>query len=64
MTVVSAVIVTTHVAEMSVQAPDQPSQGDPVFGVAVSVTTVPLAKELPAGLAATVPFPFVLTTSL
>ena|ERR1700733_394278 len=46
------------------QAPDQPANVEPVFGVAVSVTTVPTAKvwqpephEVPVGEELTVPVP-------
>ncbi len=54
----AAVIGTSHVAAVPVQAPDQPVKVESLAGVAVSVTSVPAAKEyeqvapqaMPAGL--------------
>ena len=61
---VSAVSVRLHVP-VSVQAPDHPVNVEPVLGVAVRVTDVPLAKLalqvapqlMPDGLLVTVPVP-------
>ena len=61
---VSAVRVRLHVP-VPVQAPDQPVNVEPVLGVAVSATAVPLAKLalqvapqlMPDGLLVTVPVP-------
>jgi hypothetical protein len=63
-TAAAAFIVTVH-GPVPVQAPLQPVNADPAFGVAVSVTTVPLTKSalhvapqlIPAGLLVTVPVP-------
>jgi hypothetical protein len=56
-------IVTVH-APVPEQAPDHPLNVEPVFGVAVSATWVPVGKlrqpephETPAGAAVTVPLP-------
>ena len=54
----SLFMVRVQVAEVPVQAPDQPIHGEPGSGVAVSVTTVPAGYEEAAGLAVTVPLPF------
>jgi hypothetical protein len=59
-----AVGVIAH-APVPVQAPDQPANDEPVLAVAVSVTSVPLAKLalhivpqlMPDGLLMTVPVP-------
>ncbi len=58
------VIVTTQLP-VPLQAPLQPANTDPLAGVSVNVTTVPLAKSavqvpvqlIPAGLLVTVPEP-------
>ena len=42
-TAVSLVMVTEQVVESPVHAPPQPTHGDPAAGVALSVTTVPVA---------------------
>jgi hypothetical protein len=63
-TEVLAVRVTAHVL-VPLQAPDQPTNVEPVLGVAVSVTNVPLAKPalhvvpqlMPEGLLVTAPEP-------
>lgn len=62
--VMSLVIVTVIVRLVPLASPDQPIQGEPAAGVAVSVTTVPAAKVEPEGLTLTVPFPTVFVTSL
>lgn len=49
-----------QVLDVPVQAPPQPIQGCPGSGVAVSVTTVPLAKLVATGFVETVPLPFLL----
>jgi hypothetical protein len=64
-TLCAAVIVTAQVPVPEHPAPLQPPKMDPPSGVAVSVTTVPLANEaahvapqlIPAGLEVTVPVP-------
>jgi hypothetical protein len=61
----AASIVTTQVSDAFVQAPVQPANVDPLAGVAVSVTDVPLLNEvvhaapqsIPAGALVTVPLP-------
>jgi hypothetical protein len=65
-----AVRVTAHVP-VPLQAPDQPANVEPVLGVAVSVTGVPLAKLalhvcpqlMPDGLLVIVPVPVLCTVS-
>lgn len=57
-------IVTVRVFAVLVTLPDQPIQGDPASGVAVSVTTVPAAKLVPIGFVVTVPLPVLLIVSL
>ncbi len=60
----AAVNDTLHAA-VPVQAPDHPAKVEPVDGVAVRLTVVPLSKLaeqvepqlIPAGLLVTVPFP-------
>jgi len=55
---------TLHVP-VPVQAPDQPANWNPLFGVAVSVTVAPIVKVavqvgaqlIPGGLLVTIPFP-------
>ena len=62
-------MVTVHVPEAAVQAPDQPVKALPAVGVAVSVTAVPELNEaeqvepqlMPAGEDATEPFPVLVT---
>jgi hypothetical protein len=69
-TVVLDVRVTVHVL-VPVQAPDQPTNVEPVLGVAVNITGVPLAKLalhvvpqlMPEGLLVTVPGPVLCTVS-
>src|SRR5256886_7592197 len=64
-TVVAAESVTTHVPVPEQPPPLQPVKVEPAAGVAVSVTTVPLAKlavhvapqVIPAGALAAVPLP-------
>jgi hypothetical protein len=64
-TVVLAVIVTAQVVAVPVQAPPQPVKVEPVAGVAVKVTGVPVTYEavhavpqlMPAGVLVTVPVP-------
>ena len=55
-TVLFASIVTTQ-DPVPAQAPDQPLKVEPVAGVAVSVTMVPIAKLVPGGDDVTVPLP-------
>ncbi len=55
-----ASMVKVQVTEVPAHAPPQPTQGCPAPGVAVSVTTVPLAKLCVAGSVVTVPLPFLL----
>src|SRR6185312_14623895 len=60
----AASMVTLH-APVPLQAPPQPANAEPVSGVAVKLTTVPLAKlaehvvpqEIPGGVLVTVPVP-------
>ena len=73
-TVVSAVMVTTHVPVPLHPPPDQPVNAMPAFGVAVNVTTVPvlyfsvqsegymLAHMMPVGELLTVPAPLIVLT--
>ena len=56
-TVVFPVIVTFTLVAEPAAPPDQPANVLPVFGVAVKVTTVPLAYEAAEGLTLTVPEP-------
>jgi hypothetical protein len=64
-TAAAAFIVTVHRPVPLQPPPLQPVNADPAFGVAVSVTTVPLTKSaahvapqlIPAGLLVTVPVP-------
>lgn len=57
-------LIVTVQLPVPVQAPDHPANAEPVFGVAVSVTTVPAAKlrqpephEVPGGEELTAPLP-------
>jgi hypothetical protein len=52
-----AFIVTVHVGEVPVQAPDHPAKVELAAGEAVSVTTVPALNVEPVGLFVTVPLP-------
>jgi hypothetical protein len=69
-TEVLALRFTVHVL-VPLQAPDQPVNMEPVLGVAVSVTDVPLAKLalhvcpqlMPEGLLVIVPVPVLCTVS-
>ena len=57
-------MVTEMVLLVPVAPPVQPIQGDPAAGVAVKVTTVPGANEVPEGLVVTVPLPVVTMVNL
>ena len=50
-------MVTVHVVDVPVHAPDQPVSVEPAVGVAVNVTVVPAVKLVPAGELVTVPLP-------
>jgi hypothetical protein len=53
----AAFIVNVQDGEVPLQAPDQPTKVEPVFGVAVSLTTVPGLNVEPVGLFVTIPLP-------
>ena len=57
-------MVTVHVRDVPVHAPDQPANVEFAPGVAVRVTDVPALKVVPVGLLVTVPLPVPLVEAL